>query len=461
MSRLNFRAWMDRKLTHEGAPAALHLTIEQQLRRSVLSCLLWEKEFYEDGVSIADRIVALAEQAPPAMVAALAVEARGAFNLRHVPLLLIAVLAKTGAGTRLVSDTIERTIRRADELSEFLAIYWRNGKTPLSAQVKKGLAASFKHFDAYQLGKYDREHVIRLRDVLFLSHAKPANDDQGRLWRQLVDNELTTPDTWEVALSGGADKKETFERLIRERKLGYLALLRNLRNMVSAGCDLGLMREAILARKGADRVLPFRYFAAAKACPELEPELDRALVASLSQGPHLAGQTRIVVDISGSMRATLSRKSEMTRMDAACALAVVLRGSCDDAAIYATAGNDATRVHATGLVPPRQGLALRDAIVGMKEQLGGGGIFLKPCLDFIQAKEKTAHRIVVITDEQDCAVDKRHSPLLAAPFGRYNYLLNVASYRNGIGYGPWCHIDGFSEQVLRFIAEHEASAISQ
>jgi hypothetical protein len=98
---------MDRKLTHEGAPAALHLTIEQQLRRSILSCLLWEKEFYEDGQSIADRIVELAGQAPPAMVAALAIEARTAFNLRHVPLLLISVLAKTGAGTRLVSDTIK------------------------------------------------------------------------------------------------------------------------------------------------------------------------------------------------------------------------------------------------------------------------------------------------------------------------------------------------------------------
>ncbi len=461
MSRLNFRAWMERKFTHEGAPAARHLTVEQQLRRSVLSCLLWEKEFYEDGQSIGDRIVALAEQAPPAMVAALAVEARTTFNLRHVPLLLIAVLAKTGAGTRLVSETIERTIQRADELSEFLAIYWRNGKTPLSAQVKKGLAASFKKFDAYQLAKYDRGNVIRLRDVLFLSHAKPANDDQEHLWKRLVDNELTSPDTWEVALSGGADKKETFERLIRERKLGYLALLRNLRNMISAGCDLGLVREAILARKGADRVLPFRYIAAAKACPELEPELDRALVAGLAESPRLAGRTLVVVDISGSMRASLARKSEMTRMDAACALAAVLRGACDDAAVYATAGNDSTRVHATARVPPRHGMALRDAIVGMREQLGGGGIFLKPCLDFIKVKERTADRIVVITDEQDCAVDKRHSPLLAMPFGTHNYMLNVASYRNGIGYGPWCHIDGFSEQVLRFIVEHEASAIVQ
>src|SRR5262249_2278051 len=149
--------------THEGAPAARILTLEQQLRRSVLSCLLWEKEFYEDGQSIADRIVALAEQASPAIVASLAIEARTAFNLRHAPLLLLAVLAKTGAGTRLVSETIAATLQRADELSEFLAIYWRNGKTPLSAQVKKGLALAFRKFDAYQLGKYDRENAIRLR----------------------------------------------------------------------------------------------------------------------------------------------------------------------------------------------------------------------------------------------------------------------------------------------------------
>jgi hypothetical protein len=143
MSRLNLRARMARLLTHEGAPAARDLTIEQQLRRSVSSCLLWEREFYEDGEAIADRIAALAEKAAPTMVAALAVEARSNMHLRHAPLLLLTVLAKTGSGSRLVSETIERTVQRADELAEFLAIYWRNGKTPLSSQVKKGLAARF------------------------------------------------------------------------------------------------------------------------------------------------------------------------------------------------------------------------------------------------------------------------------------------------------------------------------
>jgi hypothetical protein len=137
-----------------------------------------------------------------------------------------------------VGETIEATIQRADELSEFLAIYAKvNGVGPdklkgkLSAQAKKGLAKAFTKFDEYQLAKYDRGGAIRLRDALFLVHAKPKDDAQAALWKRLVANELVTPDTWEAALSGGADKKEAFERLLRDGKLGYLALLRNLRNM--------------------------------------------------------------------------------------------------------------------------------------------------------------------------------------------------------------------------------------
>ena len=446
MSRLNLRAAAARLFTHEGGPAAPNLTIEQQLRRSVLSCLLWEKEFYEDGRSIADRIVELAAQAPPALVAALAIEARNAFNLRHAPLLLLAVLAKTGAGTRLVSETIERTIKRADELSEFLAIYWRDGKTPLSAQVKKGLASALRKFDAYQLAKYDREHAIRLRDVLFLSHAKPANDDQEQLWKQLAGNELSAPDTWEVSLSAGTDKKETFERLIREKKLGYLALLRNLRNMAAAGCDLELVRKAILARNGAGRVLPFRYIAAARACPQLEPELDVALSTAIAEMVPFAGLSAVLVDVSGSMDARLSARSDLTRKDAAAALAAILPGNVR---MFSFAD------HVIEL-PARRGMAGVDAI--RHSQNGGTRLF--DAIDTVN-RDVTYDRLVVITDEQafpaGAAASGRTCP---APKGS-GYMINVASYRNGVGYGPWVHIDGFSEQVLRFVAEHEAALVAR
>lgn len=226
------------RITHEGAPAAI-LSAEQRLRRSVLSCLLWEDEFYEDGESIAERIYTLALEVEANMVAALAIEAREQMKLRHAPLILLCALIK--AGGPLVAPTIERVVQRADELSELVSIYWRDGKKPLSKQMKLGLARAFTKFDAYALAKYDRAGPVRLRDVLFLTHAKPKDEAQAELWKQLAAGTLPSPDTWEVALSAGADKAATFARLLSEHKLGYLALLRNLRNMDQAGVeeDLG------------------------------------------------------------------------------------------------------------------------------------------------------------------------------------------------------------------------------
>ena len=90
--------------TFEGAPAVT-LNAVQTLRRSVLSCLLWEDEFYADGQAIADRIAVLAADVDPAVVAALAIEARETFKLRHAPLMLLCALARTGSGTSLVSET--------------------------------------------------------------------------------------------------------------------------------------------------------------------------------------------------------------------------------------------------------------------------------------------------------------------------------------------------------------------
>ena len=431
--------------THEGAPAVL-IDAEARLRRSVMACLLWEDEFYEDGETIADRIVGLVAQVDPATVAGMAIEARQKQNLRHAPLLLISALAKTGARTgagAIVADLIPQVIRRADELAELLAIHARvNGVSPkevkktIPAAMKRGLAAAFGRFDEYHLAKYDRAGPVRLRDVLFLTHPKPRDEAQAALWTRLADNKLATPDTWEVALSGGADKHATFERLIREGNLGYLALLRNLRSMVEVGCDPDLVRDAILARKGAERVLPFRYVAAARACPQLQPEIDKALYAAIETLPALAGRTTILVDVSGSMDARLSAKSDMTRLDAAAALASVMRG---DLRVFSFSNRVVE-------VAPRRGMAGVEAIRGSQPH---GGTELGKAVRHVSAL--VPHdRLIVITDEQS------HDPVPDPVAGAQAYMINVASARNGVGYGPWTHIDGWSEHVLRFIAEHEA-----
>ena len=188
--------------THEGA-VAHKVDAKSELRRAVLTCLLWEDTFYEKGSDTAKRIAALAAETKPEAVAALAREARDKMQLRHAPLFLVRALARRkGAGT-LVAETLEHVIQRADELGEFVALYWKEKKQPLSAGVKRGLARAFTKFDAYQLAKYDRESVVKLRDVLFLCHAKPKDDAQAAFWKKLVENTLEPPDTWEVALSAG------------------------------------------------------------------------------------------------------------------------------------------------------------------------------------------------------------------------------------------------------------------
>ncbi len=432
------------EVTHEGAAAWTHMSAEQSLRRSVMSCLLWEDTFYEGGVSIAERIADLAAKVPAQKLAAIAVEARSKFNLRHVPLLLLATLAKTGSGSSLVSETIGATIQRADELAEFLAIYAKaNGvsadkiKPKLSAQVRKGLARAFTKFDAYQLAKYDRAGAVRLRDALFLCHAKPRDEEQAALWKSLVDNTLASPDTWEVALSGGADKKETFTRLLAEGKLGYLALLRNLRNMTEAGVDEDLIKGALLARKGAQRVLPFRYVAAARACQHLEPVIDQALGAAISDLPVLPGKTVVLVDVSGSMDDKLSGRSDLTRADAGAALASLING---DVRMFSF--SDVVQE-----VPPRRGMAGVDAILRSQPH---HGTYLGKAVAGVMAK--VPHdRMIVITDEQS------HDTMPQVLDKNWRgYMINVASYQNGVGYGRWVHIDGFSEQVIRFITEYEA-----
>jgi hypothetical protein len=143
---------------------------------------------------------------------------------------------RKGAGT-LVADTLDRVIQRADELGELVALYWTPRKQPLSAGVKRGLAKAFTKFDDYHLAKYNRDGVVRLGDVLFLSHAKPLNAEQAALWKRLVENTLDPPDTWEVALSARKDKRETWERLLREEKLGGMAELRNLRLMLASAVE--------------------------------------------------------------------------------------------------------------------------------------------------------------------------------------------------------------------------------
>ena len=427
--------------TQEGA-VAQKVDAKRELRRTVMTCLLWEDTFYEKGNDIAKRIAELVAQNKPEVVSALAREAREAMQLRHAPLFLMRELARRKGTGPLVAETLENVIQRADELGEFVALYWKEKKQPLSAGVKRGLARAFTKFDAYQLAKYDREAVVKLRDVLFLCHAKPKDEAQAAVWKKLVENTLEPPDTWEVALSAGKDKRENFERLLREGKLGGMAVLRNLRLMLASGVDPKLVRERL--EKGVARALPFRFVTAARHAPKLEDAIEKAMLKGIAGLEKLAGSTGLVVDVSGSMDAALSKKGETTRMDAAAGLAILLREKAEDFSA-ATFSNTCVEL------PPRRGFALRDAIVGSQAH---GGTYLKRALEQLHEKRgwREIERLIVITDEQS------HDGILAAWTPRA-YVVNVAPYKHGISYGNgWTHIDGWSERIVDYIAAVEAEA---
>jgi 60 kDa SS-A/Ro ribonucleoprotein len=445
--------------THEGTPAP-RLTPIKALRRRVLTALLWEDTFYEPGWQIASAIAELIPTCRASDVAALAIEAREQMHLRHVPLFLARELARITGHGPLIADTLARVIRRPDELGEYLSLYWKDQadavKSQLSAGSKRGLARAFATFGEYALGKYDREAAVKLRDVLRLVHPKPKDADQAALWKRVTKRELATPDTWETALSAGKAPKDTWERLMREQKLGGLAFLRNLRNMVAANVDLGVIRAHFVdAEQSFAQVLPFRFIAAARHVPRLEPELEVAMLRSVASLPKLAGTTALVIDTSPSMwMAKVSAKSELDRFDAAAALTILAREVCADVHVWAFN-------HTVYEVPSRRGFALRDALAATKGQASCGG------LGVAAANARGYDRIIVLTDGQwhyaDFATRHREGSaqeVSPPPLTAHAYMINVAPYQHGVGDGRWQSIDGWSERILDYIGALETEPLA-
>jgi 60 kDa SS-A/Ro ribonucleoprotein len=460
--------------THEGG-AAINESALHQLIRSTMACMLWEDNFYEDGATIASRIARLVHMVTLEEAAQVAIEARDRMHLRHVPLFICRYMANhphRGQGSqnapRFISSTLAHVIQRPDELTEFMAIYWKYGKEPLSKQVKLGLAKAFQKFNEYSLAKYNRDKSVKLRDVLFLCHSKPEDvpddarnwDKQERrayataeahkskyhmrvvrpngftdgelLYGKLIYDQLKTPDTWEVQLSAGADKRTTFERLMAEKQLGDLAFLRNLRNMTEAGVPLLTIVNYGDSRQWG-RVLPFRFIAAARIVPQLEPHLERWMFKCLEGSPKLPGRTVLLVDTSGSMQNRLSVKSDLSRTDAAQALAMLLREVCDDVVVACFDSEIRT-------VPPRRGFALGELVKCRNASTDIGGAVK-------WANMHPYDRLIVLTDEQSA------SPV-GGPRGK-GYMINVAAHQNGVGFGPWLRVSGFSEAIVDYIQKYE------
>lgn len=348
-------------LNHEGA-MTFQLTSEMELYTAVCSMALQPK-FYETPNERVERIAELVRRCDATFVAKLAVYARRVMYMRSIPLLLVVELSRIHNGDNLVSRTVEQVVMRVDEIMELLICYqWRNPKSgikklgKLSHQIRVGLQAAFNKFDEYQFAKYDRSNLeVKLRDALFIVHPKPKDEAQQQLFDKIVAGTLDTPYTWETELSAlGCEQFENDEtrsaaftrkwcELIDSGKVGYMALMRNLRNILQANVDDATLKTVVERISNPYEILqakqfPFRYLSAYKELenvasintPIVLDALEKAALESANNIKGFDSNTKVMLacDMSGSMQCAVSRNSKTMLYEVGNMLAMLLQSQC-------------------------------------------------------------------------------------------------------------------------------------
>ncbi|MBS1529395.1 MAG: TROVE domain-containing protein [Bacteroidetes bacterium] len=367
-----------RVTNYEGVKAFV-LRPDMELYTAVVTWSL-NDSFYEKDEQRLSRLRTLMAKCDPLFIGKLAVYARNKMYMRSVPLVLVTELAKLHSGDNLVARVTDGVIGRADEITELLACYdLLNGRkgpkrlNGLSKQLQKGLQAAFNKFDEYQFAKYNRPAEVKLRDALFLVHPKAKDAAQQALFDKIAGNTLETPYTWETELSAlgqlNFDSEEAkaaafrakWEELVDSGKLGYMAMLRNLRNMLEAGISYAHLQKVCATLASAEQVakakqFPFRYLAAYRELLNLDQAqlsalkklklkltgastgytgemldaLEKAVQASAANIKGFDANTRVLLacDVSGSMQKPVSAKSKVLLYDIGLMLAMLLQSRC-------------------------------------------------------------------------------------------------------------------------------------
>ena len=462
--------------TYNGAPGFAR-DAKGELFLLAVTNMVGEDTFYE-GAGTRDqryeRLVHEVAVADPAWMLDFLTWLRSEANLRSASLVgaaeaVRARLAATGAaqapGTAANRRMVDAVLRRADEPGELVA-YWlsRYGRA-VPKPVKRGVAdAAARLYSEFSLLKYDSAaHGVRFADVLDLTHPSPTAPWQGDLFRYVLarrhDRDDAVPDslamvranarlravaaeeperllssdelraagmTWEDALSLAGprvDKARLWGALIPT--MGYMALLRNLRNFDEAGvpdevAETVAARLADPARSARSGQLPFRFLSAHRSVASLRwaHALDKALTASLANVPVLGGRTLILVDLSGSMTGPVSRHSRLNRADAAKVFGAALALRAADATLVGfDSGSQRVPV-------PKGGSVLR---LAESFPRGGGGT---ATADAVRRWYRGHDRVLIVTDEQ--ANGHGYGEVTApVPEDRPVYTWNVAGYRHG------------------------------
>ncbi len=460
MSKFNSPATI--KTVNKEGHVAYGMTDKAKLVTQVLSSFFQESKFYGDNSAEMQEVIKRVIQKDPRFVSNLAVFARREFNMRSVAHVLTAYLAHEEKGKPFVRDTVKGVSLRGDDVTEIMSFYLATFGKPIPNSLKKGVSDVLAGFDEYTLAKYKGDgKAVKMRDLLILCHPKPENKEQEALWKRCLEGTLAIPETWETQLSANGNNRETWEKLIDGGKVGYMALLRNLNNILKVqprnmGKVLERIADPVAVRKS--KQLPFRFLSAYKAVGDVATKkvfdvLEAAVDASVENLPKIPGNTVIAIDVSGSMSSTVSAKSDIRCCEIAMMLGMIANRICENSIVYTFEG-DLEKLN----VPSRAGILY--ATVN-NSVCGGFTDMSLPFQEMIVDRVK-ADRVIILSDNMCNAGisfwNRKTVQSLADEYRRatgneiWVHAIDLQGYGTQQFHGPKTNIiAGWSEKVFDFI----------
>lgn len=447
------------KTTNNSGHVAYSMGDKEKLVTQILTSFFNEKKYYGDNSEEMEEVINRVIKHDAKFVSNLAVFARREFNMRSVAHVLTAYLAHEAEGKPYVRKTVRGVSMRGDDLTEIISFYISKFGKPIPNSLKKGINDVLVSFDEYTIAKYKGAgKSVKMRDLLCLCRPTPKTEEQSAMWKRCLEGKLAIPETWETQLSANGNNKETWEKLIDSGKVGYMALLRNLNNIIKANpSNIEKVFETIESPENVrkSKQLPFRYLSAYKAVSDVATSrvfdvLENAIDASVDNIPKLNGTTVIAVDKSGSMNKELSAKSTVKCFEIGMMLGLIANRVCNNSIFY-TFNYEIIKHPASH----RNGILY--STVNESSAFGGTNMYL-PFKKMIE-DGITADRVIIISDNE-CNI------------GREDKLVQSLAdeYRRKSGNNIWVHaidlegygtqqfhgsrtniIAGWSEKVFNFI----------
>lgn len=473
-------------VTHEGG-RGFAMNAKEELYILVAGSLMSGDSFYEKQDDRMARFRALVakvaqENNGPEFIAALTKYAREQLYLRTTPAMLAGEAFLLHLST--ADKAGEYAWKRGDDHLETLAYVKATGAKTIPKGLLDEVAKRLNKLTEYEAVKYARStRSFSQADAIRLSHPKPKDDKQSALFRYLsrgwdqlsAEQKALLPEvaklkdggeslTWEQHISKNGSTPESWEKAFE--LMGYMALLRNLRNLTNKGAtDAVLKRAAQIIgdpkRVAKSKQLPFRFISAWRNLPssaprELKEALVRALDLSAGNLPELSGRTLVLIDTSGSMQQPVSGKSDILCSDTAATLGAIFASKIDGV-VWAFA----TTAKEVSIAPNTPVIEGTDKILAVGRNLGGGTNMGSALNEALRSSKRPFDRIIILSDMQ--AMDDVYDPLQ-----RYRkqhpetafYAINLAGYHVTVAPRDrrTIQLAGFSDRVLSWVKEMEQSS---